>query len=289
MEFTELIPDTLLESSLSFSYLDGGITPVPPRDTSGWRVLPFGVLNRVLNGRILVETAQGFSQCFEDGECLFMPPHIPHCLSTQRDAIAICHWAHVTYTALDAIDLLAVLFKPRVMPREHGEVLGEQLVKLALLREEGNMRPLRAIALRKALGFQVFAALLDYAASETINLTRMQSLQRLQPVLLFVRDHFAEEITRDELANLVNLSPTRFYVLFKQSLGLSPSEYLKFVRLKHAQSQLLATDDSIQSIACTSGFPDVFHFSRIFKATYGRPPSQYRRAMQDSLRNERWT
>jgi len=289
MELIDLVPESLLESSIGFSYLDGGITPVPPGDTSGWRVLPFGVVNRVLNGRILVETAQGFSQCFEDGQCLVMPPDIPHCLTTQRKTIATCHWAHVRYTALDTIDLLAALFTPRILPDAQGEVIGEYLVKLAELSDTRVKLQLLTIAHRQALGFQLFADLLDYASAETIAVTLAHNLHRLVPVLHFIRDHFIEDITRCEMAKLINLSPTRFYVLFKQSLGLSPSEYLKHVRMKHAQRLLLATDDSIADIAGASGFPDVFHFSRTFKSTYGRSPSQYRRAMQGNLPTVRWT
>jgi AraC-like DNA-binding protein len=48
----------------------------------------------------------------------------------------------------------------------------------------------------------------------------------------------------------------------------------------------LLADKPISAIAARWGFPDPAHFSRLFKATYGRSPRQFRREGQGQERHD---
>lgn len=78
------------------------------------------------------------------------------------------------------------------------------------------------------------------------------------------------------LAAHVHLSPSRFAHLFASHVGYGPMRALRDVRLSHARRLLEATDLTIGQVASASGFTSQFHFSRTFRATYGRPPGVYR-------------
>ncbi|KMS77212.1 AraC family transcriptional regulator [Streptomyces viridochromogenes] len=78
------------------------------------------------------------------------------------------------------------------------------------------------------------------------------------------------------LAEHVALSPSRFAHLFTRQLGQSPMRVLREARLRHAARLLESTDLSVERVAAASGFVSPFHFNRVFRERYGRPPGAYR-------------
>jgi AraC-like DNA-binding protein len=68
--------------------------------------------------------------------------------------------------------------------------------------------------------------------------------------------------------------------VFRRRTGLPPHQFVIKARLDDAAELLRSTPKPIKTIASHVGFDDVFHFSKLFRAHYGRPPASYRRAMQ---------
>lgn len=62
---------------------------------------------------------------------------------------------------------------------------------------------------------------------------------------------------------------------FKEKMGISYSEYLRNLRIKHAVSLLEYGIDSIKNVAFLSGFTDPMYFSTVFKKTVGMSPKEY--------------
>ena len=61
---------------------------------------------------------------------------------------------------------------------------------------------------------------------------------------------------------------------------MSPKAYLTNLRIEKAKSMLLTTI-SIRKVAEQTGFPDQMYFSRVFRASTGLTPSQYRQKNRD--------
>lgn len=61
-----------------------------------------------------------------------------------------------------------------------------------------------------------------------------------------------------------------------QLLGVTPADFLKEARLKHASHLLLTTTQSLSEIALACGFSDPKYFSKCFKASTGKTPTEYR-------------
>jgi len=91
-------------------------------------------------------------------------------------------------------------------------------------------------------------------------------LVRLEKVLQ------GECVTRDELAELVNLSSSRFSHWFKEQTGLPLRSYKKWLHLVHGIESVL-NGVSIQSAAYNANFSDQAHFSRTFKMAFGISPA----------------
>ncbi len=78
----------------------------------------------------------------------------------------------------------------------------------------------------------------------------------------------------EEMANLVHLSPSRFFAVYRSVFGVSPKADLSNVRLEHAKHFLLG-GVSVKEAAEMTGYTDVYHFIRAFKAHTGVTPGKY--------------
>ncbi|MBQ8850485.1 MAG: AraC family transcriptional regulator [Clostridia bacterium] len=95
----------------------------------------------------------------------------------------------------------------------------------------------------------------------------------LQPVLRYINGHYHESLRRDQLAELVHLSPSYFGDIFKKNLGLSVVDYITDVRLRKAHALLTHTDEPIQNIIRNVGFNSPSLFYRKFYEYYRVKPS----------------
>ena len=91
-----------------------------------------------------------------------------------------------------------------------------------------------------------------------------------------MKQHFDSPITLQETAGYVDLNPSYFSTLFKQSCGLSFKEYLNYIRIEESKKLLTSTDRSILDIAIDIGFEDQSYFTKVFKKYTGLTPKQYR-------------
>ena len=74
-----------------------------------------------------------------------------------------------------------------------------------------------------------------------------------------------------------NMSLVHFRRRFVETLGHPPHRFLLEARLQRAAAQLRDTTEPIKGIAAGVGMPDIYHFSRRFKARFHLPPARYRR------------
>ncbi len=79
-----------------------------------------------------------------------------------------------------------------------------------------------------------------------------------------------------EMAEKVNLSPSRFFALYKSIFGTSPTADLIHARVRSAKNMLIYTDKRIDDIAFSLGYENTTHFIRQFKSRTGKTPSEYR-------------
>ncbi|WP_445236553.1 AraC family transcriptional regulator [Fortiea sp. LEGE XX443] len=68
---------------------------------------------------------------------------------------------------------------------------------------------------------------------------------RLQQVLSYIRTHLDRDLSLTELAEVINISPTYFASLFKQTMEISPCQYVIQQRVEQARLMLSKTDLAI--------------------------------------------
>ncbi|WP_152394466.1 AraC family transcriptional regulator [Paenibacillus guangzhouensis] len=98
----------------------------------------------------------------------------------------------------------------------------------------------------------------------------------IQEVLHFLQLHYAEPLRIEAIAHRFGFHRSYFTQHFKQKTEQSPQQYLQQLRLDRAKELLCSTSLSIGEIALSVGYPDLYMFSRAFKAQTGRSPTAYR-------------
>jgi transcriptional regulator GlxA family with amidase domain len=99
-------------------------------------------------------------------------------------------------------------------------------------------------------------------------------------VLRRVREHIDAHIEKrvsvEALAGLANLSVCYFVRAFKQSVGVTPHDYLIRRRVERTMELLSSTDMPLSEIALAAGFSDQSHCARRFRQHVGMSPRGYR-------------
>jgi AraC family transcriptional regulator len=108
--------------------------------------------------------------------------------------------------------------------------------------------------------------------------TQSNQPRAVAEALQFIHANYANDLSLNEIAKAVNLSPFHVARLFKHSLGVSPHQYLIQLRVNSARSLLSAGsgERSLAEIASAVGFADQSHLTRHFKRIVGVTPSQFR-------------
>ncbi|MGF3214562.1 helix-turn-helix domain-containing protein [Facklamia sp. P12945] len=101
--------------------------------------------------------------------------------------------------------------------------------------------------------------------------------QEIEIIKNYIREHFSEKVTLEQLSDIVDINKYYMIRLFKQQTGLSPIDYLIHVRLSEAEKLLAQTSITISKISDIVGFHSPSHFSKTFKESNHMTPSAYRR------------
>jgi signal transduction histidine kinase/DNA-binding response OmpR family regulator len=93
--------------------------------------------------------------------------------------------------------------------------------------------------------------------------------------LVYIHAHYAEELSRESIAQHVSVSSRHLNRCFSQELGISPVTYLNRYRIKQAKALLQRGEHTITAIGLEVGFSSSGYFTRIFKQELGLSPRDY--------------
>ena len=276
------LPDLLLKS-LHWEY-DAGAAFQPVRHPElPERLFPFLVIVCPLSGNYFCRLSDGRRLKIAPGEALLVPRGIPHTVAMPEPGIL--HFAHIQFNLFHGCDLLQFFQVPFHVGGEAAGQLGRLIETL-----HRNLAVPAAAAgwfSRAARGWQLAAELLlqllAISPPQPQLENRLRELSELDGVLRYIQANLCRAISRRELARLASLSETRFHYVFKNATGLAPMAYVRQIRMKRAQELLIRSDRPIGEIAPLAGYPDLFHFCKSFKKSFGITPNAYRLACRRQL------
>lgn len=93
----------------------------------------------------------------------------------------------------------------------------------------------------------------------------------------YVSENVSKPILPKDICRSVGVSANTLYKTIKNRKGISPTEFIRKMKIDEAKRLLLKSDESISHIAECVGIPDVNYFIRVFKRETGISPLKYRK------------
>lgn len=115
------------------------------------------------------------------------------------------------------------------------------------------------------------------------NLDFYEETKEKNPILgalKFIEENCDTDFDIKTLAQLFNLSESRFYELFKKHTGFTPIDYKNNCRIKRAKIMLSDEKNTAEDISRSLGFSSPSYFRRVFKSQTGKTPSEYRNTLE---------
>ena len=149
------------------------------------------------------------------------------------------------------------------------------MLLLAELKQENSGGRLYIESLSNVLAVHL---LRQYAAPESRLIVYESGLSERQilQVVEYINEHLNQDIKLADLAALLTISESHLSHQFKQSIGMTPHQYLLQQRVERAKELLKQGDRSIMDVAFLCGFNSHSHLSKQFRQLTGITPKAYR-------------
>ncbi|MDR6884810.1 AraC family transcriptional regulator [Bacillus sp. 3255] len=256
-EFTELA--YIADGSGEHSYNAGEFYPVKSGDVF--------VIEPDIVHAYKVSPAEKLTVC----NLLFMPS----LLKAELDTLSLVT-PFVNFYYVEPFLRNNVRFVSRLRLRTNQQLeIGSLLDKLIA---EQNSKPLGYETMIKTGLIQLFISLSRfYQQMEQPGAKLGQDEQTLQTILAFIRKHYAQPLTLEQISHVCGMSASVFSAKFKMYTGKTFIEYRNDIRLGMAEEAIRETSDKIADIALQVGFDDLSFFNKLFKKKTGLTPGQLRK------------
>ncbi|WP_190238671.1 helix-turn-helix domain-containing protein [Salipaludibacillus neizhouensis] len=108
--------------------------------------------------------------------------------------------------------------------------------------------------------------------------------KNVQKIITFIESHYKEDITLDQLGEVLFLSKYYLVKIFKEVTGVTIFNYLFHRRINQAKIELLMnTKLSITELSYLIGFKHPSHFSKVFKEITGVTPEHYKEVIKAKM------
>ena len=124
---------------------------------------------------------------------------------------------------------------------------------------------------------QIWQKLYQYFASLPEREKKPQLyLQRLRDIVSYIQEHYAEEISLEEVAEQVNICKSECCRFFKKHMNMTIFDYILFLRIQKSLP-LLKSGESVTEVAGRVGFSSPAYYGQIFKRYMKCTPREYKR------------
>ena len=151
------------------------------------------------------------------------------------------------------------------------------------LFEDFTQKIIRELKFRTAhydlMCVSLFMELLACLSRKILNTAPEQSQQAgpLAAVLDLMHDHYYQNHSIEEYAELCRMSPYYFIRKFKEYTGCSPHAYLIGIRMEKAKGLLASTNMTLSEVSFAVGYENPLYFSRLFKKQTGQSPAAFKK------------
>ena len=204
------------------------------------------------------------------GNIILFKPHEPQKYSFVKKDNSVSRYIH--FCGKNCVDILN---KAKINSRVTyvGESGTLERLHQRLCEEFSMKKPMfEEICASLLSQFIMTAGRLSYYNKLNINI---KNIKKISEICMIMHEEIDSNRSISEYAKLCNLSVDRFSHAFKESMGISPKQYLTNMKINTAIELLLNSDMSIAQIASAVGYDDSNYFSRLMKKYTGHSPKYY--------------
>jgi AraC-like DNA-binding protein len=195
------------------------------------------------------------------------------CGPTKPYYVVFANRLHMTQLAEELFDTSRVEFAPAAYPAVDG--LHDDLARFLA---EGKKCSADGRVARESLSSLISVALLRSALpGRTCHMAAGRRHHGVAVARRRMARDFAEPLPIDELAAAASLSRSHFITVFREEIGLTPHEYLRYVRIAEAK-RLLGTGKDVTATCYAVGFTSLSGFEEAFRGLVYMSPREYRAA-----------
>ena len=227
----------------------------------------------------------------EQGDIILICPGVIHELLAPPQGVRIIFQPSLTQFDLNELDVIVSMITPCVLitPDKHPQI-HQQIQKLMVeIRDEyfSSSPYTESFIYSKFLEIMVYVG--RYYAEiaqnnfDAKNTKQKEYMEKFLFICNYINEHFAEDLTLEDVASLAGFSKYHFTRLFKQYADTSFYKYLNQKRIAHAKNLLINQHLSVIEVALQSGFSNLSSFLRMFKLATGCTPTEFRK-MYDTVR-----
>lgn len=217
----------------------------------------------------------------DTGDLVLFYPHVPYTASTHGAGCRFL-FVHFDFGLGDQLRILDGFPLAGIVP---GELIRDEarLMQRSFEQHRGKTSGIAALKLKGAFTMLMAKVIELYETNAYVGQfaqtrprhNRPRSLTALQPVFEYINRNLHLPIRTGELALVAGLSEKYFITYFKQTLGITPTQYIYQLKMNQARDYLYQRKYSVKEIASLLGYPDPYSFSKSFKAYFHVPPSQF--------------
>lgn len=221
---------------------------------------------------------------FSDGDLVLLGPNVPHCWKLQNRSAARSVVIQFTpdFLGSDFFSKAELVNIHKLFQRSGSGIqfikrtqalVQEQIKELA--DEKNNFKQLvRLLEILQQLAVSKEYVLLDQ--QRLIAELSPANQARINPIFAYLVENFRRDVSLHKAAAIASMTPNAFCKYFKRITRKTFMETVIEYRINYATQQLIQSDKSISDICFDSGFGDVSHFYKMFKARMQVSPLHYR-------------
>jgi len=211
-----------------------------------------------------------------------IPARIPHKTLWQRRATLIHIYIREEFLLRVASDVLqqeALVLQPTYLVRD---LLIEELARSLYLESvDGHLSAAVASAAVTTLCVRILRAY-SVREGEAAYATGGLGPTRERRVREYIEAGLERDLSIQSLAGVIGLSPQHFAVLFRESTGFTPHQYVNHRRIACAQELLKEADVPLIEVSMQCGFSSQSQFITTFRKLVGMTPGRFRSSLASS-------
>jgi len=224
----------------------------------------------VIEGSAVLRTEHGVFP-LEKGDIFFVFPAVPYVLAD----CSHCRYLYISFIGSGVDDLL----RPYGIGRRTPVLTGYNELIPFWFSGLGKCTADNLPTLTKGILYYTLA-MIPSRGEKTVDSDSV--IDRIRSAI--DRSYNSPDLSLESVCRLYNYNPKYISRKFRETVGVSFSEYLEDCRIRRACVLLTETNNRIQEIAQAVGYRDTAHFSKVFRKCREVPPSVYRE--QKTVRRE---